>query len=131
MKYFIFVFLFVSFPTFAATETGFFETIGQTLNDVSESIIGLPQFIYDFIAKASYYFIYWKIKSQIFMLTISYEISSSFIENLHVTEMLNLAFSNLPPSVGHFVNLLEIPDCISFLLECVSTRFVFNFMGSK
>lgn len=129
--YLVLPFLFVSGAAFAVPETGFLENTAQNISDFSTGISYLPDMLTRLLSKMILYIMMWKIESMIFMYSVAYDVGSQLMIDLNITSMVNAAFANIPPSIGHFLNIFEVPNCVTFLFECYSTRFVLAFMGVK
>jgi len=116
---------------FAADEVGFFESIGQNITDIRDAFYGIPSFFERMFANIILYFTLGKIEFQIWMMQIAMGTAKALLVDLNVTSIVNDVFSNIPPKIGHYMNLYDIPNMVQFLIECGTTRFVLNFMGVK
>ena len=133
MNRLIYVFLFVAFSSnaFAATETGFFSEMGQHLSDIKSAFFGVPSMIERAFASFVQYSMLAKISFQLMMIKFALGVAQSLMIDLNITAMVKTVFQNIPASIGHYLNLYDIPNMIQFSIECVTTRFVLAFMGKS
>lgn len=123
--------LLVSSHVFAVDDVGFFESVAQSLTDVRDAFYGIPSLFERMFANIILYLTLAKISFQIWMMEIAMGTAKALIVDLNVTGIVNDVFSNIPPTVGHYMNLYDVPNMVQFLIECGTTRFVLNFMGIK
>lgn len=132
-NYILLVLLFVVIPAHAEDSsfiTGFIDWVSGIAADVgvffSES---LPALIHRGMAYAIEWAMY--IKLQLFLQSaqIAYGIAEQIAADLNLTGYLSSAVSNLPSDLQYALSTWGVPNCINFVLHCLLTRFVMNFMG--
>lgn len=129
MKYLIFLCFFPSFA-YAANEVTAFEHIMQNLQDITDFFtIGIPDLVSRTVAYVIEFSIYLKIQSYVFMLQLASDVARHILLDLNITSNVNAAFASIPPDIGYFLNKFLVPDCVTFLFECYTTRFVMSMMG--
>ena len=125
-NFFVFtLFVVLSSSAFAADDGSFFSTIGQVIQDISDFLfIDIPSAVNAFFLNIFEWFIMLKIKGLIWSVEFAFEIAQYLTNELSVTSMLSSALGAIPGNIGYYLNILNIPSNISFLLECYMTRFV-------
>lgn len=120
----------LSSSTFAATEVGFFETIGSTIQGISDFfIVEIPNFVSGVYATLVQWYVLAKIKGMIWSVQFSHSVAQSLIQDFSVTQHLQTALSKIPGNIGYYLNILNVPDLIMLLIEAYTTRFVMTIRG--
>lgn len=68
------------------------------------------------------------LNAKLYMLEIAYQISSSLITSIGISDAINAAWTNVPSSARAVLAYLKIPEAINMIISSVITRFVLSFM---
>lgn len=126
---------FISFDSLAnAGDTGLFGFFGAVelfFNDIIYFFTDvIPRKITEFIFWVKLYIAYTKFYLMIETLRFSYEIALSFIEQMNINEVIDVAVSNLPPDLRKAAVEMRVFDALSLLIEALITRFVYSVVTS-
>lgn len=109
----------------------------EFLNDIFSFLNDFKAFIhtglYDFFVQWFAQFVIWStvatLKFKIMMLTFSFDVASSILDQLNISALLDAAFSSLDSDVLNFITFLRIPEAIHIILSAKIMRYVMSFVG--
>ena len=131
MRLLILLFLIlISFSSMAADNqgfSGFFTAIGLFFNDIYEFItVIIPRKITEFIFWIKLYLLYYKFYSMLEVLRFSHDLAITFFHQLNISEVIEVATSNLPPDLQKAALDMRVFDSLNLLIEALITRFVYS-----
>jgi len=134
MKVLVFIFfMFMSFSSFAA-DTGFFGFFGSVeafFHDIWFFITDvIPRKITEFIFWIKLYLTYMKFYLFLETLRLAHEVALDFIQQMNISEVINVAISNLPNVLQKAAADMRIFDSLSLLVEALITRLVYSVVTS-
>lgn len=109
---------------------GFIDWVSSIAADVGIFFSeGLPSLIERGMAYAIEWALYLKLQLFLQSVQIAYAIAEQIASDLNLTGYLASAVSGLPSDLKYTLSSWGVPNCINFILHCLLTRFVMNFMG--
>ena len=131
MRLLILLFLIlISFSSMAADNqgfSGFFTAIGLFFNDIYEFItVIIPRKITEFIFWIKLYLLYYKFYSMLEVSRFSHDLALTFFHQLNISEVIEVATSNLPPDLQKAALDMRVFDSLNLLIEALITRFVYS-----
>jgi hypothetical protein len=118
-------------PAFAfadSSDTGFFQTLWDFIDWIYEAAENIQNSIVSFFIKVSkIVFLFW-LKIKISVLVFVWNIVSSIIQALNLSDIINASFSALRPDWQAFIIQMRIGEGINILLSARVTRAVLDFI---
>ena len=125
------LFMSISFSALAGDSNagffGFFGAIEIFFYDVMEFItVVIPTKITEFIFWFKLYMAYLKFYFILEALRFSHELALTFVQQLNISEVINIAISNLPNDLQKAASDMRVFDALSLIVEALITRFVYS-----
>ena len=125
--------LFISFDSFADDSGmfGFFGSVEAFFTDIWFYITDvIPRKITEFIFWLKLYLAYSKFYMMLELLRFAHEVALSFIQQLNINEVINVAIDNLPQDLRKAAVDMRVFDALSLLIEALITRMVYTVVTS-
>lgn len=68
------------------------------------------------------------LEAKLYMLEIAYEIASSLISSVGISDAINSAWTNIPVTARAVLTYLKIPEGINIIISAAVTRFVLGLL---
>lgn len=125
--------LFISFDSFADDSGmfGFFGSVEAFFDDIWLYITEvIPRMVMEFIFWLKLYLAYSKFYMMLEFLRFAHEVALSFIQQLNINEVINVAIDNLPQDLRKAAVDMRVFDSLSLLIEALITRMVYTVVTS-
>jgi hypothetical protein len=107
--------------------------LNSVIDFFNQIITFLSSGIYDFFVQWFAEFVIWStvsaIKFKIFVISVSWDVAQSVLQQLDVSSYISTAFSSLDADVFSAITFFKVPEAVHIVTSAYVTRYVMSFVG--
>lgn len=104
----------------------FFDVLIQIRDFFTDDIY---DFFYEVFRQISAWYVVWVLKAKIFALSFAFDVASTIMTNLNLSQHLNSYYSMLDSNTLQYMSFFRLPDAINLLIQAYITRFTLDVLG--
>jgi hypothetical protein len=90
---------------------------------------GIYEFFYEVFREITAWYVIWVLKAKIAALSFAFDVASTIMTNLNLSQHLNSYYSMLDSRTLNYMAFFRLPDALNLLIQAYITRFTLSVIG--